>query len=139
VVVSVRDAGGVADAGTGLDFGSVTDAASYAFSRQAGPMRIGPPPAPREVTSVVAAPPFRTAPQRVTVVIDGGRPIRRGGYLFTVLAGGVRDGAGNPLQGAFNGRFPTRGAGDFNARFGILHGRASRPRAALARRAGPMS
>ena len=89
---------------------------------------------PQAVSDVVGAPPFRTAPQRATVVINGGRPIRRGAYQFTVLAlQGVRDRAGNPLQGGFDGRFPTRGAGAFNARFNVVGGRASRPRAVLPR------
>ncbi len=113
------------DAGSGLDLDSVRNPASYSFSQQPSG------PAPWTVTSVVAAPPFRTAPQRATVVINGGRPIRGGSYLLTVRsAGGVRDRAGNPLQGGFDGRFPSRGAGDFNALLTVVQGRASRPRAA---------
>src|SRR5207302_775605 len=89
-------------------------------------------PAPQFViTSLTATPPGgSTAAQAVTATINGGQPIRGGRYVFTVFSGtlqdfrGIRDVAGNPLDGEFYGFFPSgnnvRG-GDFSAQIDARH------------------
>jgi len=62
--------------------------------------------------------------------LAGGRPLGPGPYTLRIAAAGVRDVAGNPLDGAFRGSFPSgsgRAGGDFVARFLVAGGRAGRP------------
>lgn len=96
VVVSYRDYGGVDNAGTGV----VAPADTYGFSQLENPARGYHPPAQWTISRVADLHTRRKAPQRVSVQINRGRPIRGGSYLFTVQTTvGIHDGAGNLLQG----------------------------------------
>jgi hypothetical protein len=157
VVVTYRDDG------VGLDFDSVRNTGAYGFSA----LTSSPPgrgaPTTWTVTGAVGAPAWRNFPQRITLKINNGAPIPRGSYRFSARSLpdfsslppyyplhlppsllGVQDRLGNPLQGGFNGRFPTSGPGDFAARLTALHGRGLRPTplaatALAARRAAAVS
>ena len=57
-----------------------------------------------------------SAPQTVALDSVFGNRLPHGRYLFAALSGGVEDVAGNALNGAFNGRFPT-GSGQPGSNF----------------------
>jgi autotransporter-associated beta strand protein len=60
--------------------------------------------------------------QTVVLRVGRGRPIGHGSYLFTAIAGGIQDRAGNALDGEYRGRFPTgngRAGGNFRASFTV--------------------
>ncbi|GAC1465783.1 MAG: hypothetical protein NVSMB9_05700 [Isosphaeraceae bacterium] len=72
-----------------------------------------------------------TDPRGVLVTINNGKPLRGGHYTFTIHSGGVRDLAGNALDGEFYGFFPSGNnipGGDFVARLDALHRRVFGPR-----------
>jgi hypothetical protein len=109
VRIAIRDRGGAGDAGSALYAADVLG--NYAFG-------------PGGLQSVLTAPPW---PATSTVVtLRTARPIPAGAYTLTILAGrdlatgqGIFDYAGNPLDGAFAGNFPTGGSNtgrDFLAR-----------------------
>src|SRR5262249_37017838 len=60
-----------------------------------------------------------TDPQTVVMTINGGLRILHARYLQVVFAGGIRDVAGNALDGSFFGRFPT-GSGQPGSNFVAL-------------------
>ena len=108
---------------SGLDQTSLIDGANYSFtgtsvrgSRRAGPFL---------VTSLAVSPPTGpTAPQAVTLTVNGGRPIPGGRYVLTVRSGGIEDVAGNALDGEFYGFFPSgnnKPGGDFVAGLDAVH------------------
>lgn len=117
VRISIRDRGGAGDAGSALYAADL--ASNYAFAT-AG------------VLSVLTAPPSPATSAVVT--LRTGR-IRNGVYTLTILAGrdlatglGLFDYAGNPLDGAFNGGFPSGGSNtgqDFLARVTVRGNRAT--------------
>ena len=117
VRVSIRDRGGAGDAGSALY--AIDVPGNYAFA-SAG------------VLAVLAAPP---SPSTGTVVTLRTGRIRNGAYALTVLAGrnlatgqGIFDYAGNPLDGAFSGSFPSGGSNtgqDFRARVTVRGNRAT--------------
>lgn len=130
-LVTFEDFGGVANAGSGLNQASLTTPGNYRFSMISTPVK-GYRGAPQWlVTGVNVQPGTNAGGQFTTVVINNGRPIRGGNYLFDVLSanpnnpGGVDDIAGNALDGAFYGTFPSGGGaqgGNFSARLDSLHG-----------------
>jgi streptogramin lyase len=69
--------------------------------------------------------------QSVTLTINGGQRIRAGELALGIASAGIKDLAGNPLDGEFSRFLPSgngRPGGDFLARFAICRQRASRPR-----------
>jgi len=74
------------------------------------------------ITSAAAASP--TAPQQVKITFNGGRSIRGGQYLLTILSAGITDVAGNALDGEFYGSFPSGNGtpgGNFSAGLDAIH------------------
>lgn len=114
VSIGVRDYGGQANSGTGVDLARANEAASYAFATSNG--------AARPIASILVSPGSTNGIQ--TVNLNFGSRIVDGAYLLTVLSSagrtfGIRDIAGNPLDGSFNGTFPSGGSNtgaDFRAR-----------------------
>ena len=114
VRIDVRDRGGAGDSGSAVYAANV--AGNYAFT-------------PAGVSSVLTAPPYPATSMIVSLRTI--RPIRPAVHALTVLAGrdlatglGIFDAAGNPLDGSFNGRFPSGGANagqNFVAQL-VIHG-----------------
>ena len=100
---------------SGMDPISLANAMNYSFSRQ---FFVNPK---LDVITSAQVLPTANSTDPVTVILHTSSPrIRSGRYLFQVIAGGIRDVAGNPLAGAFTGTYPTgNGAGgtNFNATF----------------------
>jgi len=121
VVVVLRDRGGAADSGVGLDQARARDVSSYGFASGRG--------APVAITSARVSPGSTNGSQNVT--LNPASLAARGSYLLTVLssagrATGIRDLAGNPLDGQFTGSFPSGGANDgrdFRARLEVANNR----------------
>lgn len=71
-----------------------------------------------------------TAPKGVLVTFNTGKSIRGGRYTFTIHSGGIRDVAGNALDGEFFGTFPSGNnipGGDFVTRLNAIHRRVFAP------------
>ncbi len=134
VEVSLQDGAG------GLDQSSATDATNYSFQR------VSPRPSPAErglrrpgfvlapafvVTGVTTAPQTSASdPQLIVVTIDNNQPIRAGFNRFTIRSGGIRDLAGNALDGEFSGSFPAGNnapGGDFVADLLTVHNTVLQP------------
>jgi hypothetical protein len=105
---------------SGMDLTTVRDASTYQLSKNRQTF-----PGTYIVTALIpqsgASP---TAPVVVPVVINNGKPLRGGKYVFTVRSGGVRDVAGNALDGEFYGVFSSGNnvpGGDFVARLDAIH------------------
>ncbi|MDG3004585.1 Ig-like domain-containing protein [Paludisphaera mucosa] len=121
VGVAIRDYGGIADGGSGLDLARVRDAASYAYATAGG--------VAQTIASASVSPGSNNGPQNITLHM--GSRLRSGNFVLTVFtsagrAAGIRDIAGNPLDGAFSGAFPSGGAntgGDFRARLSLSNNR----------------
>lgn len=130
VVFTIEDFGAVSNAGSGVALASLMDANNYRFSLMSSPIR-GYRGAPLwQVTSVHVDPGTTTGQQIVTVRINDGQPLRSGRYAFSVLSAdssnpnGVRDVAGNALDGEFQGTFPTGNGvpgGNFSTQLDVLH------------------
>ena len=74
------------------------------------------------ITTIASASP--TAPQQVKITFNGGKSIRGGQYLLTILSGGITDVAGNALDGEFYGSFPSGNGtpgGNFTAGLSAIH------------------
>ncbi|WP_165067827.1 Ig-like domain-containing protein [Paludisphaera rhizosphaerae] len=123
ISIGVRDFGGQADAGTGVDLARARDAASYTFATSNG--------AARPIASIIVSPGSTNGVQ--TVSLTFGSRIVDGAYLLTVLSSagrtfGIQDIAGNPLDGSFSGTFPSGGSNtgaDFRARLTFAGSRLS--------------
>jgi Bacterial Ig-like domain len=89
---------------SGMDALSLANPKFYSFSRQPGRMII-----PYNISNISAVPATGASNSvPVMVTISGGVKIGHGRrFIFTVASGGVRDAAGNGLDGAFNGAFPS--------------------------------
>jgi hypothetical protein len=113
---------------SGMDQSRVRDAASYVLSRwrpRRGTYRVS------QIVPPLVAP---DNPETVVLVINNGRPLPDGTYAFTILAStgalGIRDVAGNALDGAFHGAFPSGDGvpgGPFQAAFKVVHHLQRRP------------
>jgi len=83
------------------------------------------------VTQLVASPQGQPdAPQGVLVTFNTGNSLRGGAYTFTIRSGGIRDVAGNALDGEFFGTFPSGNnipGGDFVTQLNAIHRRVSAP------------
>ena len=85
---------------SGIELGTLTNPANYTL--------IGPHPrrvAPLTVSLVNSAAVLTNDPQMVVINTNSSFPVRG----LRIVPGGVRDVAGNPLNGLFNGRFPSGG------------------------------
>jgi hypothetical protein len=104
------------DERSGLDATSLADASSFRLARGSSPIPV------TNLTTQPAASP--TDPQRVAASFAG-RRLRGTDLLLRVASGGIRDVAGNALDGEFFGYFPSgdsRSGGDFLARLDFVHG-----------------
>jgi hypothetical protein len=116
---------------SGLDQAALRNAASYVLSRP----RTAAPGALLVTAITVQAPVVPTAPEKVVLTFNHGRPLRSGTDTLTILAGtgaaGVRDVAGNALDGEFYGTFPSGDGvpgGHFVARLEAVDHRGLPPR-----------
>ena len=131
IQVTIQDYGGVNNAGVGLNPSSLIDANNFSLVRfhQHGPAAF-------LVTAINVSPGTLTGSQLVNLVFNGGKYIRGGHYFLTVRSvsptnlTGIRDIAGNALDGEFYGFFPSgnnaRG-GDFIAELDAVHHTDLRP------------
>jgi hypothetical protein len=93
----------------------------------------------RYVVNVISATPSGpTGPENVVLTINDGRQLRGGTYYFTVFSGngatGIRDVAGNALDGEFYGFFPSGNnipGGNFVAGLNSVHNTIFAPRTVI--------
>jgi hypothetical protein len=103
---------------SGLAQASVGSGANYRLSAKRLTPRGRVPHTPLVTSITTVAPAAPSMPQTVTLTLNGGRRLDVGNYLIRVIAGGVSDIAGNALDGAFYGTFPSgsgSSGGDFVA------------------------
>ena len=109
----------------GLDRSILTDLAAIALSPGFGRNR------PLAVTGLTLSTPSGPGGvQTLVATLAGGRRLGPGPYTLRIAAAGVRDVAGNALDGAFRGYFPSgagQAGGDFVARFLVAGGRSTGP------------
>ena len=103
------------DDSSGMAYPTISDPSNYALTKLATH-------APRAFVIDVAQPLPTAGDGSQTVILNSSadRLNRTGRYLFTVISGGIADAAGNPLDGEFNGTYPTgdgQPGGNFNAQF----------------------
>ncbi|SIN74758.1 hypothetical protein SAMN05444166_0611 [Singulisphaera sp. GP187] len=85
----------------------------------------------RSRANSIAVWPLAVADGVNSVLLGLSRPLGNGRYAFRILASGVRDLAGNALDGEFNGGFATgngQPGGDFAATFQVARRQATAPR-----------
>jgi hypothetical protein len=118
-----------ADGISGMDPVQLDDPLSFLLTRRQRPVTSYP------VNLVV--PPVGVAgnPETVVLVVNRGRPLGTGAYHLTILSGaqaaGIRDRAGNALDGEFYGAFPSGNhlpGGNFQAELDALDHRVATPR-----------
>ena len=92
------------------------------------------------MTSITVSPGTQIGAQVATVVINGGKYLRGGHFLFTAHSvsptnlTGIQDIAGNALDGEFYGNFPSGNnhpGGDFVAEIDALHHKVYAPRTVI--------
>jgi hypothetical protein len=116
---------------SGMDQSRVRDAASYVLAKRKSPR------ATYRVNLIVPPVAVPDNPETVVLVINSGQPLADGTYTFTILAGapGISDVAGNALDGAFYGVFPSgnnaAGGGNFVAIFNVVHHKNPNPGTAV--------
>jgi hypothetical protein len=114
---------------SGMNQAEVIDAANYSLTK-VHTIR------GRYVVNVISATPNGpTGPENVVLTINDGRQLRGGRYFFTVISGsgatGIRDVAGNALDGEFYGFFPSGNnvvGGNFVAGLDAVHNTIFAPR-----------
>ncbi len=125
ILVTFQDYGGPGNGGVGLNPSSLIDANNYSLMKynQHGP-------AAYLVSSISVTPGAVTGSELVTLQFNGGKYLRGGHYYFAVRSvsptdrTGVRDIAGNALDGEFYGYFPSGNnhpGGDFVAELDAVH------------------
>jgi hypothetical protein len=139
VQITFQDFGGVAGGGVGLNQLDVMDANNYRFRLLYSPFN--PKHVPKFlVTSITVNPGTNAGAQVATVVINNGRYMRGGHFLFTARSvspenlTGIQDLAGNALDGEFYRFFPSGNnhvGGDFVAEIDSLHHRVYAPRTVI--------
>lgn len=89
---------------SGMNLASLMNRAHYSFTR-----RTTATPRNFLITAAQVVPPVNSpaAPVTVVLTVANGHRILHGRYLFTILAGGITDNAGNQLDGAYSNGFPT--------------------------------
>ena len=107
------------DERSGLNLATVEDASNYHFAKQKGSL-----PGKYLVTALNPTSGGPTDPVTVPVELNFAKSLRGGFYIFTIDSGGVRDIAGNALDGEFYGFFPSGNnvvGGNFVARLDAIH------------------
>ena len=107
---------------SGMDQAEVIDAANYQLTK------LNTVRGTYVVNVLSATPSGPTGPENVVLTINDGRQLRGGNYLFTIFSGagatGIRDVAGNALDGEFYGFFPSGNnipGGNFVAELNAVH------------------
>jgi hypothetical protein len=116
LIVTFSDTGGL------LDLRSVQDAASYMLTKVGTSKHFLVNVISQSVNAAAGT-------DTVTLLINDGRQLRGGNYTFTIFAAsggvGIRDLAGNPLDGVFYGFFPSGnnapGGSNFVALLNAVH------------------
>ena len=125
IQVTFQDYGGLNNAGVGLNMATVIDANNYQLTTVHHP-RVGK----YRVNVISDVPGTTSGTQVATLSINGGKYIRGGWYFFTIHSvsptdlSGVKDIAGNALDGEFYGYFPSgnnHSGGDFVAQLTAIH------------------
>ncbi|WP_165066256.1 Ig-like domain-containing protein [Paludisphaera rhizosphaerae] len=127
VIVTLEDFGGVSNIGSGLAASAVQDANNYVLTKL---LAKNTNLRPWLITSISVSPGSTTGEQVATIQFNGGAQIRGGKYLFKALSvdptnlSGIRDIAGNALDGEFYGYFPSGNnvnGGNFVAELDAIH------------------
>ena len=120
---------------SGLDQRTVVDAANYSFSK-----RHTRTPGTYKVNVISATPSSATGLEQVVLTINDARQLRGGIYTLTILSAsagnGIRDVAGNALDGEFYGFFPSGNnvaGGNFVAELDAIHRRIFAPNTLIGR------
>ncbi len=125
IVVTFQDFGGPNNAGVGLNLASIADANNYQLVTAHHP-RVGR----FRVNTITVSPGTFSGTQTATLSINGGHYIRGGWYDFTIFSlspsntSGVRNIAGDALDGEFYGYFPSGNnvpGGNFVAQLTAFH------------------
>jgi hypothetical protein len=121
---------------SGLDQASLLNAVNYSLVLRSGPFSKGPFILTSIVPTSTSTDP--TAPETIALTFNGGKAIRGGFYTFTILSGagvnGVRDIAGNALDGEFYGFFPSGNGipgGNFVAELDAIHQKIFAPKSTV--------
>jgi autotransporter-associated beta strand protein len=112
---------------SGLDQATLIDGANYMLNKLVN----GKPGQFLSSTITTVAPASPTVPQQVKITFNGGRQIRGGQYLLTILSGGITDVTGNALDGEFYGTFPSGNGtpgGNFSAGLDAMHNTVFAPK-----------
>jgi hypothetical protein len=111
-----------ADNLSGLDYAEIANSANYTFTK------LGARSTAYQVTSIFARSTAADPESEAILTINNGKPLRGGIYTLTILSGdgatGVRDVAGNALDGEFYGTFPSGNnvpGGNFVAEIDTIH------------------
>jgi hypothetical protein len=94
---------------SGLDRATLSNLGNYRIAARPISARIHVPRSLVATHVVLSQPASPTDPVTAALTINQGRPLRGGRYFFRVSGLGVRDLAGNGLNGTFNDSFPTGG------------------------------
>ena len=142
IVVTYQDGGGLNNTGVGLVPSSVVDANNYQLITVHHPRL-----AKYRFNAITDVPGTTTGLQTATLTVNRGLPIRGGWYFFTIRSAnslntsGIRDIAGNAMDGEFYGYYPSgnnvRG-GDFVAMLTAIHHTTYAPSSVIGR-ATPVS
>jgi hypothetical protein len=127
---------------SGLDLASLRNAAHYVLSLSPSRPRTAASGTLLVTAITMQAPVVPTAPEPVVLTFNHGRPLRSGTYTLTIFAAagtgpggtGVRDLAGNALDGEFYGAFPSGDGvpgGNFVARLETVGHRVRAPKSAV--------
>lgn len=107
------------DERSGLDLSTLVDASNYLFTSK----RLGGQSLPvNQVALFPGASP--TDPVDALITLGKGAQLKGGTYTLTIRSGGIRDVAGNALDGEFYGTFPSGNGtpgGDFVATLRSIH------------------
>lgn len=142
IVATFQDYGGANNGGAGINGSSLIDANNYRFVTQRHPV-VGK----FQVSQIVDTPGTTSGPQTATLSINDGRYIKGGSYVFTIRSAspdnpsGIRDIAGNALDGEFYSFFPSGNnvnGGSFATRITAIHHATFAP-ATIVGRATPVS
>jgi hypothetical protein len=142
IVVGFQDYGGLNNTGVGLVQSSVTDASNYQLVTVHHP-RVGK----YRINVVSDTPGTTTGVQTATLSINKGHYVSGGWYFFTIRSAsalnpsGIRDIAGNALDGEFYGYYPSGNnvpGGDFVAQLTAIHHTIFAPSSVIGR-ATPVS
>jgi hypothetical protein len=123
---------GFSDNLSGLDPAELNNSANYRFGRRHVRSKV------YQVTGISTTTSADALQSTVILTINRGRGLRGGSYLFTILSGsgatGVRDLAGNALDGEFYRTFPSgngRRGGDFVAVIDTIHNTIYPPKSVI--------